>query len=149
MTDDPVPTDQDRFPTLTPAGRRVLDFMKEHPHAPVYRNESGNRLLPQEVAQVRAFESEVAVGSIDWTPGAPPRWLESFVARTYAEVPHYRRLGAPPTRFTDIPSLSLADLSRDIAAYVPDSVPVDRLMNFRTSGTSGHPLLLDSQPVVA
>ncbi|HSJ01266.1 MAG TPA: AMP-binding protein, partial [Verrucomicrobium sp.] len=62
---------------------------------------------------------------------------------------HYRRQGTSPARFTDIPSLSRADLSRDIAAYVPDSVPVDRLINFRTSGTSGHPLLLASHPVVA
>src|SRR4030095_6178369 len=41
------------------------------------------------------------------------------------------------------------DLSRDIAQFVPDSVPIDRLINFRTSGTTGHPLLLASHPVVA
>ena len=32
---------------------------------------------------------------------------------------------------------------------MPDSAPIDRLINFRTSGTTGHPLLLASHPVVA
>ncbi len=48
-----------------------------------------------------------------------------------------------------MPTISRADLSRDIAQFVPDSVPIDRLINFRTSGTTGHPLLLASHPVVA
>jgi len=146
---DPVPTDADRYPTLTPAGRRLLDFMKEHPHAPIYRNESGNRLTAEEVGQVRQFEAEMAVTPIDWRPGSPPRWLEDFTRQVYAEVPHYQRLGSPPLQFTDIPTVSRADLSRNIAAFVPDPVPLDRLINFRTSGTSGHPLLLASHPVVA
>lgn len=149
MDADPQPTDLDRYPTLTPTGQRLLSFLKEHPHGPLYRNESGNRLLPEEVAHVRSFESEVAAAAIDWRAGEPPRWLEEFTASTYADVPHYRRQGAPPARFEDIPSLSRADLSRDIAAFVPDSVPVERMINFRTSGTSGHPLLLASHPVVA
>lgn len=149
MDADPQPTDLDRYPTLTPAGQRLLSFLKEHPHGPFYRNESGNRLLPEEVARVRSFESEVAAAAIDWRAGEPPRWLEEFTASTYADVPHYRRQGAPPARFEDIPSLSRADLSRDIASFVPDSVPVKRMINFRTSGTSGHPLLLASHPVVA
>lgn len=149
MDSDPQPTDLDRYPTLTPAGQRLLSFLKEHPHGPLYRNESGNRLLPEEVARVRSFESEVAAAAIDWRAGEPPRWLEEFTASTYADVPYYRRQGTPPARFEDIPSLSRADLSRDIASFVPDSVPVERMINFRTSGTSGHPLLLASHPVVA
>lgn len=149
MDADPQPTDLDRYPTLTPAGQHLLSFLKEHPHAPIYRNESGNRLLPEEVARVRSFESEVAAAAIDWRAGEPPRWLEEFTASTYADVPHYRRQGTPPARFEDIPSISRSDLSRDIASFVPDSVPVERMINFRTSGTSGHPLLLASHPVVA
>jgi phenylacetate-CoA ligase len=48
-----------------------------------------------------------------------------------------------------LPTISRADLSRDIAQFVPDSTPIDRLINFRTSATTGHPLLLASHPVVA
>jgi phenylacetate-CoA ligase len=38
------PSDGERYPTLTDAGRRMLQYMLEHPAAPVFRNESGNRL---------------------------------------------------------------------------------------------------------
>lgn len=48
-----------------------------------------------------------------------------------------------------MPPVSRADLGCDIARFVPDSAPLDRLINFRTSGTTGHPLLLASHPVVA
>lgn len=146
---DPEPTGEERYPTLTAAGWRMLDFLKEHPHAPIYRNQSGNHLTAAEVAQVRRFEEEVAAARLDWKPGAPPRWRGAFVARTYAEVPHYRQLGGAPARFTDIPPVSRADLSHDLTAFVPDSAPLERMINFRTSGTTGHPLLLPSQPIIA
>jgi phenylacetate-CoA ligase len=64
-------------------------------------------------------------------------------------VPFYRRYGAVPPTFEELPTTSRADLSRDIAQFVPDPLPLDRLINFRTSGTTGHPLLLASHPVVA
>ena len=146
---DPEPTDAERYPTLTEHGRAMLDFLREHPRAPLYRNRSGNRLTADEVERVRSVCQEVQSAAIDWKPDAPPAWLLEFAAQCFAEVPHYRRLGPVPRRFEDIEPVSRADFSRDIAAFVPDSVPLERMINFRTSGTSGHPLLLPSHPVVA
>lgn len=88
--------------------RRLLDFLRQHPCAPIYRNHSGNRLLAHEVEAQRTFESEIAA--------------------------------APVSR---------ADFAADVAQFVPDHVPLDRMMNFRTTGTTGHPLLVPSHPVVA
>jgi phenylacetate-CoA ligase len=48
-----------------------------------------------------------------------------------------------------VPVVSRADLAQDIARFVPDSAPLERLINFRTSGITGHPLLIASHPVVA
>ncbi len=45
--------------------------------------------------------------------------------------------------------MSRADLGHDIAEFVSDLAPVDRLLNFRTSGTTGHPIPVPSHPVVA
>ena len=45
--------DAERFPTLGEAGRRMLDFLRNHPAAPIFRNASGNRLLATEVEQLR------------------------------------------------------------------------------------------------
>ena len=144
-----VVTDEDRYPTLTAAGRQMLRFLCEHPHAPIYRNQSGNRLTAADVDRVLAFEREALARPVGWRPGGQPDWLEGFVAGCLADVPFYRRYGGTSARFQDLPTTSRADLSRDIAQFVPDTVPLDRLINFRTSGTTGHPLLLASHPVVA
>src|SRR5438132_14270923 len=127
---DPI-TNEDRYPTLSERGARLLDFMREHPHAPIYRNQSGNRLQTEDLARLEVFEREVVESQINWSPGAPPEWVAGFAERCFAEVPFYRRYGSCPARFDDIPAFTRADLSRDIAQFVPDSVPIDRLINFR------------------
>jgi len=143
------PSDLERYPTLTEDGRRMLERLREHRHAPTFRNESGNRLSAEDVETVRAFEREVAHAVVtDQREEASP-WLAEFLARVYREVPFYRAMGGAPRRLSDAPSVGRADLAQDIARFVPDSVPVERLINFRTSGTTGHPLLIASHPVVA
>lgn len=141
--------ERERFPTLTPAGRAMLDFLRDHPCAPVYRNQSGNKLLAHEVEQVLRFEREVARAAVDWSPGGHPAWLDDFVRKTFAEVPHYRALGSPPRRIGDLPTVSRADFAADIAPFVADTADVGRMINFRTTGTTGHPLIIASHPVVA
>lgn len=137
--------ESERYPTLTEPGKRMLQFLAEHPCAPHYRNQSGNRLTAEDVQTVLAFEREVFTNEID----PQLAWLPDFVERCYEDVPFYRRTGHAPWRFTDIQPINRSDLSRDIAQFVPDSVDLDRLINFRTSGTTGHSLLLASHPVVA
>ena len=65
-------TDAERYPTLTEDGRRMLEFLREHPHAPIFRNESGNRLTADEVALVRGFEREARLAEVGWRPGERP-----------------------------------------------------------------------------
>jgi len=145
--DDPL--HRERFPTLSPDGQRMLDFMVDHPCAPAYRNKSGNRLLAHEVEAQRRHENEVATAAVGWTPGSAPDWIGPFVRETFAQVPHYRALGSPPRCLEDVAPVSRADFAAGIAEFVPDHVPLDRMINFRTTGTTGHPLLLPSHPVVA
>ncbi|MDR2209513.1 MAG: capsule biosynthesis protein CapK [Azoarcus sp.] len=127
----------------------MLNFLREHPAAPRYRNQSGNRLLAPEIEALRGFEREVGEASVGWPPENHPSWLKDYVKRVFEDVPHFRRLGSPPGHFADIPTTTRADLATDIAQFVPDSVPIDRLINFRTTGTTGHPLLIASHPLVA
>jgi phenylacetate-CoA ligase len=143
------PTDQDRYPTLGEAGRRMLQYLREHPSAPIYRNQSGNRLTAEDVEGLRAFESEMLTASMDGCQVSSPEWLSDYVQRVFADVPYYRSLGSPPLRFEDVPTIDRGALAADIARFVPDSVSLDRLINFRTTGTTGQPLLVASHPVVA
>src|SRR5882672_3504755 len=111
-------TDNDRYPTLTEAGRSMLEFLREHPAAPIYRNQSGNRLTAADVDALRAFDRETSEASVGWPRGVKPPWLEGFVARAFEEVPFYRALGSPPVHFEDLPTVSRADFASDIARFV-------------------------------
>ena len=145
--DPRVADDADRFPVLSEAGRQMLRFLREHPSAPIFRNQSGHKLTAAEVAALPAEEARVREARVSWSP-APP-WLPEFIARTWAEVPFFRRQGAPPARLEDVAPTSRGDLAGDVAAFVPDGLPVDRLIQYATSGTTGHPLLVPSHPRVA
>src|SRR3954471_22773967 len=132
MTEDII-TDHERYPTLTDHGRKMLEFLREHPHAPLYRNQSGNRLTAPEIEAHRAFESEVLGAQIGWSSLALPSWLDSFIEHCFSTVPFYRAYGSRPASFHELPTISRAELSHDIAQFVPDGVPTERLINFRTS----------------
>ncbi len=149
MTSMQADEERERFPTLTDAGRAMLSFLREHPAAPAYRNDSGNKLLAHEVDEVRQFECEVAAAHVGWPVDGKPAWLTDFVRDTFAGVPHYRQLGSVPRTFEQLPTVSRADFAADIAAFVPDSAEVARMISFRTTGTTGHPLVIASHPVVA
>lgn len=143
------PDDGERYPTLSEAGARTLAFMRDHACAPLWRNRSGNRLRAEEVARVKAFEAEVVDAEIGWRVGVPPAWVADCIEVAYAEVPFFRRQGAAPHRLEDVPPCARADLARDVAAFVPDGVSLERMMFFDTSGATGHPLVVPSHPVVA
>ncbi len=143
------PTDADRYPTLSEAGQRMLRWLREHEAAPIYRNASGNRLRAEDLDALRDFQRETMQAAVEQSAQGEPAWLGAVIEQAYAEVPHYRAQGRPPARFEDIPPVSRAELSADIARFVPDSLPLDRLINFRTTGTTGHPLLIPSHPQVA
>jgi phenylacetate-CoA ligase len=143
------PDDTARFPGLTPAGAAMLERLREHPCAPIYRNQSGHRLLPQEVPQVLRFAAEMRAAAVDPRSKPMPDWLREYLTDALARVPHYRRYGSPPAALGDLPTIDRGTLARDIAPFVPDDQPLDRLINFRTTGTTGQPLLIASHPLVA
>ncbi len=142
-----------RSPTLSAQGRRLLDFMREHPAAPIFRNQSGNKLRHDDIEAVLAHEREVADAVLGVKArglnDSLPDWLEGFLENAWRQVPYFRSLGQRLARFEDIPTLARHDLAADIACFVPDSVDISRLINFRTTGTTGHPLLIPSHPRVA
>src|SRR5262245_12172440 len=104
MNDD-TPSDDDRYPALSEEGRAMLTFLREHPSAPIFRNQSGHRLLPEDVERVRAFEKRMLSERIEWRPGEPPPWLGEYLAQVFADVPHYRSLGSPPADPSELPSI--------------------------------------------
>ena len=139
-------TEAERFPWLTTDAAGLLRWLHEHPSAPRYNHHCGDRLSAAGLARVRAFERALLAEPIGWQPGALPEWLAEFTAHCYRQVPFYREAGAAPARFVDIPPCDRADLSREPWSFVPDDLPLDDLIVYNTSGTTGHPLDILSHP---
>src|SRR5258708_1186025 len=142
-------TQDERYPWLTDDSRRLLSWLREHPAAPRFNHECGDRLTSAGLGRVREFEQWISTSAPGWQPGQAPPWLAEFVAFCFREVPFYRRYGAAPTRFADTPTSARGDLSREPWHFVPDSLPLDDLIVYNTSGATGHPLEVLSHPEAA
>ena len=126
----------------------MLQRLREHPHAPRYTAHTGNRLTTEYLRRVNEYEAELNASPIGWQPGAYPAWLDGFLDMCFTDVPFYRRYGYRPADFADIPTTDRADLSREPWSFVPDSQSLTDLIINATSGTTGHPLVIPSHPVV-
>ncbi|OZG74150.1 hypothetical protein BTA51_03760 [Hahella sp. CCB-MM4] len=141
-------TDYERMPTLDVESGARLKALIDQPHAPIFRNRSGHHLSASDLKALEGYtrdemERSVSVGD------SSQDWLEDFVACCFSEVPFYRHYANRQCPFLEIPTTSRADLSRDITSFVPDQLPTDGLIAYETSGTTGHPLVVPSHPVVA
>src|SRR3954464_9520612 len=104
----PELSEAERFPLLTPAGRRALHAMREDPHAPAWNWPNGEQLDADGLARVNAFATSLRAMPIPG-PGQMPDWLPGFVDSCLEDVPFYRQRSRPGTPFRSIPSCSRAD----------------------------------------
>jgi phenylacetate-CoA ligase len=137
MNPDRPLTEAERFPLLSEAGRRRLRWLQEHPHAPRWLHQCGERLDRESLARVRAFAERVQSGPTGWSWGERPPWVEPFARFCLDEVPIYRRNGGAPEEFSRLPTVGHDDLRREPWTFVPDSQPLDDLVVYWTSGTMG------------
>jgi phenylacetate-CoA ligase len=133
---------------LDEASRQRLHELIDQPCSPLFKNSSGHRLEVAEIAELDRFTRKDAETAIS-AKLADNDWIEAFVDDCLAQVPFYRQYSRHIASFDELPSICRADLSRDITQFVPDHLPIDRLIAYKTSGTTGHPLIVPSHPVVA
>lgn len=139
--------DEQRFPDLSEQGAACLRQMQEHPAAPLLRNRSGHHLdhpARQRVQQFSIAEQQ----RMPRFNATTCQWRDRFVDDCRARVPFYRRY-PDVAGFTELPTITRADLSHDITAFVPDDLPLQPLICYTTSGTTGHFLWVPSHPEVA
>ncbi|CAN7596925.1 CoF synthetase [Terrabacter sp. LjRoot27] len=139
-----VRTDAERFPALDPSGRERLDALRQHAHAPAWSHACGDLLTDVDHLTLEAWRREVpslaAAASAE-----PPAWLVAETERLARVVPHLRRLGV--RAWADVPTISRADLARGVADFVPLDVPLDRVVQGTSSGSSGSALVIPWHPV--
>ena len=139
--------DAQRFPLLTDAGRERLRWLQEHLHAPRYNHRCGDRLDHQALLRVRAYGDEHRRSGRGWRWGEVPAWLEQFAAFCVSDVPYYRPYGEQGD-FFQLPTVQRTDLIREPWSFVPDCQPLDGLILYRSSQTTGEYVTVLSHPEV-
>ena len=77
----PYLTDDERLPLISDAGRALLKNLREHPHAPRFNMQFGDRLTRPMLDRVREYERGI---------GQSRDWLRPFIERCLTTVPFYR-----------------------------------------------------------
>jgi phenylacetate-CoA ligase len=147
------PDSADRFPICSVAGHALMQRLRTHPQAPIFRNESGHRQTAADLSAFDAFEAKTKPQCVKQYAklefDSAPSWLISLAQHAFAQTPHYRDLGSMPKKFSDIAPISRADLAHDVVRFVPDDIAAARIIHYSTSGTTGHKLILPSLPRIA
>ena len=144
----PELSEAERFPILTPAGRKLLHEMRQHPQAPIWHWANGEQLNAAGLARVEKFAAVLRENRTT-EPSRRPDWLPGFVDFCLEEVPFYRQRSRAGTPFEAIPSHSRAEMAERVWEFVPDAQPLDELITFSSSGTTGHPARFPFHPYTA
>jgi phenylacetate-CoA ligase len=139
-------------PTISSEGESFLRELIEHRHAPIFRGETGSRLSASDIEAVRSRSDVILKNIHDGAPNDAQDWLAPFLDRVVTDTPYFRTRyndRIRPLRIDQFATTSRADLSADIAKFVPDTVVAEELIAYETSGTTGHPLMVPSHPRVA
>ncbi len=142
-------SDQERFPTLNEAGRKMLNRLREHENAPNYNYACGDQLSNDGLSRVRTFKTDLTIVRHKWSHGEIPDWVLNFAERCLIDVPYYRRNGGRAEDFINLPTFSRKDLEKEQWAFVPDSQSLDEMLVYYTSGTTGNSFYVLSHPEVS
>lgn len=140
---------RDLFPLVTPAGLAGLRRIREHPDAPRWTHLLGDHVRAEDVAGVDAYRATLRDPAPAPAAHPPPAMLE-WVARMRPRVALWReRLprGLDLERdWAAVPTLRREDLAVRLDALVPEDEPLDRIIVYETSGTTGHALRVPHHP---
>ena len=140
----------ERSPLLTPDGDRMIRNLRQHPDAPRFNYVTGDRLHPADLDPLAHFRQSLRSARAIRRREVPDEILERF-ERLRTLVPHLRRTipaGADLARdWETLPTTSRVDLALRPCQFVPDDQPLDRLIIYRTAGTTGHPISIPHHPM--
>ncbi len=132
-------------PTANATSRAKIAALYSHKSAPHWNHPAGDRLTHEDVARLSAFASEFAGARGARKPYPGERilaWAQSRIAAT----PLFRgRVGEGidlARCWTELPTTTREDIASHAEQLVPDDVPLERMIIYRTAGATGHALLV-------
>lgn len=131
-----------RHPLLDHTGRAQLERWREHPRAPRWNTQCGDRLDAPALEDVRQFALECS-SAPHWNSFTqPPDWAREAARKYLRAVPFYRERGGSAEDWSSIPPCDRLDLAREPWHFVPDGLGLDELVVYNTSGTTGSEVLI-------
>ena len=86
--------DYQRLPDLDETGKRILQKIIQHPHAPIFRNRSGHFLTKEQQEKLQQQEAEESKQTIepniDSSDQQKISQLENFISHCQNHVPFYK-----------------------------------------------------------
>ena len=140
-----------RTPLLTEDGVKLLERLREHPDAPRFNYNTGDRLRREDLGALDYFRQALQAERGTRSNGPPPPAILQRVTSWRRSVPFMDgRIPAGLNLERDwqaIPTSSRADLALAPWKFVPDDEALDRLIIYRTAGTTGHPITIPHHPM--
>ena len=149
-------TDAERWPTQTGRGELELQALREHPSAPLWVHECGDRLDAADLVALGRLATAYGTARPQ-SVGEQPAWVDALVRRVHATVPRYRRSarrhGLDPASLGELSAVEpigrselAGGLAGGLADLVPVDVPLDRLIEGSSSGSTGSALVIALHP---
>jgi phenylacetate-CoA ligase len=130
-------------PTAGAASRAKIAALFAHASAPRWTHAAGDRLTAADVERLTDFGARLAKRR-GTRAQAPSEEILAWTASRIAATPLFRRRIAASfdiaRRWVELPTSAREDLAASAEYLVPDDVPLERMILYRTAGTTGHAL---------
>jgi len=143
----------ERWPALGGRVRPMLARLSEHRDAPRWNHAAGDRLTKEDLRALDRFREELSALRHSWTAGPPSAPILQRIASLRERVPLFReRLKDTKDLEADwwrVPTMSREEIAVAAWELVPDDADLERMIVYRTAGTTGHALLVPHEPRAA
>lgn len=148
MTVNVIPSSlKERVPLVKPEWLELYRFMGEHPHAPRWNTQCGDRLQEADLEFVRQYALTLEKRSIynEHPPESIIEWCRALTPRS----DYFRKRISSPDIARDwqkIAPMTRMDMQSKLELIVPLDADLSRLVINPTSGTTGHPIPAPNHP---
>jgi phenylacetate-CoA ligase len=151
MSDDEIPSEwKRRSPLMTPRAWRHLKGIIEHEDAPRWNYEVGDRVVASDLDALEVYRERVESRLGAQTGALPSERMLAWVRERREHTPLFRQRIPEgldlAMRWHEIKPSTREDISATLELCVPLDEPLDRVLTYDTSGTTGHALILAHHP---
>ncbi|MBI2839217.1 MAG: phenylacetate--CoA ligase family protein [Acidobacteria bacterium] len=144
------PARRARNPLITEAGYSLLQRITQHPLAPKWNYEVGDRVIAADLQDVELFRAALRAERSPGSIGPPPRirdWIRSMHDRVTLFGERLAEGFDLERDWAYVPTMNREDIAVRIDKIVPAGVDLTRMIVYDTSGTTGHAIVVPYHPV--